>query len=180
MDWNSVMRMTKAFDGEIAADMNLADWSEGKKRLQDIQKTAEAWRADFEKTHGGSLAIQKGEMPEAYSKRIFHTMVFNEVPAFARAAELERRWILGRKMADVVLKAAAAKARSGKWPTEMKDLPVDIYSADGKSPVKYVVRRDGVEVYSVGENGRDDGGIRGANGADDLGVGAVPEVATGR
>jgi len=82
-------------------------------------------------------------------------------------------------MAQVELAAAKMKAKSGAWPVKAEDLvpdylpelPRDMYSMDGQEPLKYVVTDKGPRVYSVGENGRDDGGHRGEDGKDDIGVG---------
>ena len=84
-------------------------------------------------------------------------------------------------MLRVVMAAAAFHAKNGKWPERIETLvpgalkePVrDIYSPEGKEPVRYVVTEKGVRVYSVGQNGVDDGGVydRAAKKLDDIVVG---------
>jgi hypothetical protein len=43
-------------------------------------------------------------------------------------------------------------------PAYLPSMPLDPYSPDGKTPLHYVVGKHGPSVYSVGDNGKDEGG----------------------
>src|SRR5262249_57314043 len=69
----------------------------------------------------------------------------------------------GLRCAVVGLALERCRLRDGRWPNSLADVPRDILADipldpfDGK-PLKYTRRGDGVTVYSVGADGRNDGG----------------------
>lgn len=141
------------------------------KAMADQRKAAEGAAPSF--------ARKDGETREAYTERVGTLLISIFLPSVGKSEELQRRSAQQKEMTRVVLAAAQVKASSGKWPAKveelvpsvLKELPKDIYSAGGAMPFKYLVKPEGVRVYSVGENGRDDGGVREGTEKDDLGVG---------
>lgn len=79
------------------------------------------------------------------------------------AARLQYRVIASYRAACIVLQLHAFRARVGRWPRNLQDLSVarqselltDPFSGE---PFRYRLRDQAPVLYSVGENGRDDGG----------------------
>lgn len=121
-----------------------------------------------------------GESREAYGSRVAEWIAATMLPSFGKAVELGRRGEQQVQMVRLVLAAAEVKAKTGKWPARaeevvpgvLMEVPKDMYSAGGAAPLRYVLYAGGPRVYTVGENGRDDGGVRGGTQKDDIGVGA--------
>ena len=71
------------------------------------------------------------------------------------------------------------KTRKGFMKVIIRDMETGLYLkgqarwGDTMAAVKYVVTEKGARIYSVGSNGKDDGGLRRGTtkGADDVGVG---------
>jgi hypothetical protein len=85
------------------------------------------------------------------------------VPAVTKVAEACRRNTATLRTAMTMLAVERYRLKKGKWPEKLDDLKPDFLAAvpndpfDGK-PLRYVKRADGVTVYSVGHDGKDDGG----------------------
>jgi hypothetical protein len=68
------------------------------------------------------------------------------------------------RCAAVALAVEQYRVRHGRWPATLTEIPKDLLAAvpndpfDG-TPVKFVRRSDGVTVYCIGLDGRDDGGV---------------------
>jgi hypothetical protein len=78
----------------------------------------------------------------------------------------------------VLLAVERYRLKMGQWPPKLDDLKPDLLADGPADPydgklLRYVKRADGVTVYSVGPNGRDDGGtlggVRGGKGGSDVG-----------
>ena len=90
-------------------------------------------------------------------------------------AKAEARLLLGR----TALSLTVSRGRGGRYPTSLDALPQDIKAGaptdpfTGK-PIVYAARDDGFTLYSVGPDGRDDGGksamrgVSSAKGGDDI------------
>lgn len=94
----------------------------------------------------------------------------------------ERRLRSARQMAVLGFVLAEHRANHGRFPESLASLtpehfatvPQDVYC---EGPVRYRVDSDGARflLYSVGENGVDDGGLSdGTQGADDIAFGSIP------
>lgn len=83
--------------------------------------------------------------------------------AFGKLHTASLRGKAGLRCAVVGLALERCRLRDGRWPNSLADVPRDILADipldpfDGK-PLKYPRRGDGVTVYSVGADGRNDGG----------------------
>jgi hypothetical protein len=86
------------------------------------------------------------------------------LPATQKVAEAARRKQTQMRCLMVLLAVERYRREKGAWPATLADLtpkllkavPLDPY--DGK-PIRYKKLADGVIVYSVGPDGKDDGGI---------------------
>jgi len=94
-----------------------------------------------------------------------------------RGTQFAREWARGlRNIHDTNLRTKAVlrcgtagiaveryRLRLGRWPAALTDIPADLLPAvpldpfDGK-PLRFVTRTNGVTVYSIGQDGKDDGG----------------------
>jgi hypothetical protein len=86
------------------------------------------------------------------------------VPALVRVAELHQTSIANRQLARVALAMAAYDAEKGSYPESLKDLAGGILKeipTDPFSDAALIYRRKdaGYILYSVGPDGKDDGGI---------------------
>jgi hypothetical protein len=83
--------------------------------------------------------------------------------AFGKLHATSLRLKAALRCAVVGLALERCRHRDGRWPDSLADVPRDILADvpldpfDGR-PLKYARRDDGVTVYSVGADGRDDGG----------------------
>ena len=106
-------------------------------------------------------------------------MISQITPAVNAAFEAQDRVDMRRQLVALTCELAVARANKGIYPASLDELaeqtgariPLDIYS--GK-PLRYRrVRGGGFELYSVGMNGKDDGGHTFEDGFDDLVITSV-------
>jgi hypothetical protein len=122
--------------------------------LETVYKQFEVVREPWYKGQARLAAIelpQKGLMGGFVGIYVFNTAKFYE------RSERITAW---RDVAAIGLKALVMKKQSGRLPEDLAAIdpntPVDRFS--GK-PYVYKVLPDGFEVYSVGPDGKDDGGV---------------------
>jgi hypothetical protein len=179
VDWDVAFKKVNGLiDGQLKAmhARNIADLKGGmaawEKDLDDIKNRAKA--------ETKSVHMQPEETRVAYSQRVANLIVGVFMPTSGKAEEQYRRGVLQAAMARVVLAAASVKAKTGQWPLnldalvpgELQELPRDPYSEGGAKPLRYLLKPTGPWVYSVGDNGRDDGAMREGTEKDDWGAGA--------
>lgn len=85
-------------------------------------------------------------------------------PACARVQQAHRRVLTQLRCMQAALAAERFHAQERRWPKTLEELvaakllpqvPRDLYS---KAPVQLLHRADGITIYSVGEDGKDNGG----------------------
>jgi hypothetical protein len=104
-----------------------------------------------------------GNSREAVSRRIGHMLVLL-LPASVAAREAEDRATMRFELTKLAFTLAAYRADEGSYPTKLADLvpkyvetlPKDIFNNDAE--LHYARQGDGYLLYSVGSNGKDDGG----------------------
>lgn len=181
VDWNEVLQqVNNAFDQELLATRS-TKIAELKARSTEMETQIESWNSAIHVKDGiRDLSKDSKETRSAYSQHVGHAILSVVFSNDNKAEELRRRGQMETEEVKAVLAAAIAKARTGKWPArleetvpkDLKAVPKDMYSKDRASPVKYLVKENGIVVYSVGENGKDDGGVNDRDkGMDDLAIG---------
>lgn len=179
VDWDIVLKRANALIDERVAALKKESVPE---RLAWVQATALA-----EEHRSSSWLVRLGdESREKYSARVAGVLMAQAMGSEWSIDLSQRRSEMYAAMARTVVAAAAYKADKGEWPMKLADVvpgylkavPRDMYAEDGKGEVGYVVRDEGIEVYSIWENRRDDGGERGKD-ADDTGVGVLGKPAGG-
>jgi hypothetical protein len=103
---------------------------------------------------------------EARSKTIGLILLSLLMPSGMSACDAEDRITMEREMTDVAFALAAYRADHGSYPKMLAELtpkyvakvPLDIFSLNSDADLHYHARKDGFLLYSVGINGKDDGG----------------------
>src|SRR5262249_6468434 len=97
--------------------------------------------------------------PSGFGSRLTRLLT----PAFTKIHDASLRIRASLRCAAVGLAVERYRLAHGRWPATLEEIPKDILPAipldafDGK-PLKYAKRDDGVTVYSIGLDERDDGG----------------------
>ncbi len=155
--------VNQAFDASIAGARQ-PTLAQLRKSDEDFDAQIAKWEAEFKDSP--DLRKTPDENREAYSQRVARALVTFIMPNLTGTDERYKVEEMRDQILDVLLVAAKVHAASGKWPeklealvpSQIKQVPVDFFSEDGKAVVKYQVVGDGVRIYSVGRNGVDDGG----------------------
>src|SRR5205814_2566442 len=85
------------------------------------------------------------------------------LPAISRVHALRTRNEASRRATQLSYVVHAFKARTGRWPASLDELPAEYGAKMRTDPFtggnfSYRVDKDGPVIYSLSENGRDDGG----------------------
>jgi len=113
------------------------------------------------------------EAHEAFQTQRHGILTAMVLPALSHAVVRVAEAQAGHELARTALAAARYRAKTGQWPARLADLvpdylpevPVDPF--DGK-PLRMATKDGRIVLYSVGRNGKDDGGREGGkDGADD-------------
>jgi hypothetical protein len=177
VDLDVILRQVNQTYDELVGGGDNQTLGEVRKRGASLDAELQKWVR--ERNASRDLSKRPEETRAAYSARVGRAFMSVMMPSLSRAMELAGREIAADAAANVLLAAAREKARTGKWPETLeqmvpgtlREVPADWFSEDGKSPLKYGVTAQGAKVYSVGRNGRDDGGKTGTGQEDDIVVG---------
>jgi N-sulfoglucosamine sulfohydrolase len=189
IDWDQVLRMGNAWYDRMAAAYRKPTRTERQAALgkidSDIRKLIESAR-DWKALALGAL----GNPREVLSQRMGEIMIALLLPAFSTAANAEDRGAMLFELTNVAMALAEYRADQGLFPVKLADLapkylarvPQDIFSA---ADLHYQRQGDGYLLYSVGPNGRDDGGkgyedCKAGEGWDDLAVRMTQQAAERR
>jgi len=111
-----------------------------------------------------SLAIAMLNGPrQAVSQRLGHAFVALLLPAISSVASLEDRGQMQFQLVGIGFALAAYRADHNSYPAKLAEMvpkylatvPPDIFAAAG---LHYTQQGEGYLLYSVGPNGKDDGG----------------------
>lgn len=94
------------------------------------------------------------------------------MPGLGRTHALRYRQEASRRATNLALSIHAHRLRTGAWPSRLDDLPADEIGSAREDPFSgrdfgYHVTESGPVLYSVSENGTDDGGVHSARWGDD-------------
>lgn len=99
-------------------------------------------------------------------ERYLHVSPFTEMmlPSISRYYQLHARSETWRRAIQLIVALHMFEEREGRWPARLSELPDNLGDTIRIDPFSgedfvYRVTADGPVVYSVGENGEDDGGI---------------------
>jgi hypothetical protein len=161
-DWNVALRMGNAWYDRIVDAYGKPPRTERKaaldkfdEDLRKMEKEAGDWK---------TLALSVlGSGRQAISERIGQIFVGLFMPALTTCATAEDRTTMRFELTKLGFALAAYRADNGSYPDKLADLtpkyvakvPTDLFS---DSDLHYKQEGDGYLLYSVGINGKDDGG----------------------
>jgi hypothetical protein len=163
IDWNVALRLGNSWCDRILAAFHKPTYAERVKAMAELdvelQKMAKSVR-DVK-----SLGLSPSGTPLApMSEWMGQTITTTVSPAFVPARKIEDRAMMQRELTPLALALAEYQAEYGRYPEKLSDLvpkylkevPKDIFNND--AALHYAPQGDGYLLYSVGLNGKDDGG----------------------
>jgi len=167
LDWDLILRMGNSWYDRIVAVCRKPTRSERSTEFLKLEKDVKARKADANLT-SFALALLVTSPRRAYSQRVGKMLIGLLLPSLRATFNAEDRGTIQFEVTRLGFALAAYRADHGSYPQQLSDLspryvarvPVDIFANDG--PLHYKRQGAGYLLYSVGVNGRDDGG-RGYN-----------------
>jgi hypothetical protein len=162
IDWDVILRMGNTWYDRLAAAYRKPTRAERKEAFVGINKDIE--RMIQEGKDMKSLAPSfVGNPRRTLSKQIGRIFVCLLLPAVSAARDAQDRGDMQFQVTKLGFALAAYRADQGAYPARLAELvpkyistvPDDLCSA---GPLHYARERDGYLLYSVGLNGKDDGG----------------------
>ncbi|MFO0935134.1 MAG: hypothetical protein U0798_01295 [Gemmataceae bacterium] len=182
MNWSETFRIINRGYGRMASAMRIADRPARMNALKEYDESVKTMKAEVVNSYANwekNIREKKvdGDMGELTGK-ILMNLFASSNRGTLQASEQGIQTLALTKLAFAL---AAYHEAKGAYPdkldqlvpTYMKSMPVDLYS--GKVPI-YRKTEKGYIVYSVGENGKDDGGFLRTDGekdgkrGDDIGI----------
>jgi hypothetical protein len=162
IDWNLILRMGNSWYDRMADAVDKSPRAERQKAIgkitEDIKKLDKSTK-DF--VSFGLLML--GNPRQAISERLGQIFVFLFLPATGACATAEDREIMQAVFTKLAFALAAYRTDHGSYPEKLADLvpkyvakvPKDIFN---DAEPHYRQEGSGYLLYSVGDNGNDDGG----------------------
>lgn len=130
----------------VAEAIEKPTWPEANVIMAPLELEAESVRVDFNRLRRPVSAVM--------------------LPSLSRAVLVHYRGIAHRRMAAIALAIRLYEVDHGRRPRELSELvpqylaavPIDPIANDGR-PITYAQLADGAILYSLGDNGLDDGGL---------------------
>lgn len=181
MDLNTMLRDTNRTYDEIIAAMKILNVTKRRQALEGIDQETKTRIARARKP----LRLIAGliiNTRRTITRNIGDVLLGNLMPAFVIANSAQVRNQIRRDEIRIGFSLAAFHADHGKYPQTLDELapkylaevPLDQYT---EKPLVYVPREDGFLIYSIGPNGKDDGGrTRGAANEDDIPFEVPPKI----
>jgi type II secretory pathway pseudopilin PulG len=172
INWDEPMRMGNEWYDRYAAAFAKPTRAERDAALREIEKDVKqmAQQArDVTSFLGEFLTYSPRRTMGRQMGRMFAALL---LPAISAVAKAEDRGVAYSSLGQVALALAAYRAEHGTYPTQLAQLspkylaaiPEDPF-ADG--PLRYKRTKTGCVVYSIGPNGKDDGGASRSLSSDD-------------
>lgn len=166
LDWNEVLRINNRWYDEMVRAMRMPRSAQREQAMGELhRKLIESMKLET----AGAVRIvlyRLGGWPtrKLLSRQIANLLMALLMPALERAVDIHQRGLMGLEVEKTALALACHKARHGRWPARLDDLvgesiqkvPTDVFTGQ---PLVYRIEGDGYVLYSVGINGRDDGGL---------------------
>jgi hypothetical protein len=159
IDWNVALRMGNRWYDRYVEASRLSSYAARAKAFDQIETDARRLELMKDRRHWSTILFSRQSRSEVVASIYVSLML----PAGATLNEAEART---NNMLELLRLAAALARYRAEYraypemldaliPSSLSRLPVDLYNA---KPFAYKRTTDGYLLYSVGENGRDDGG----------------------
>lgn len=150
-DWDAALRKCNGWFDRLAAV--------GKEPTHALRMKASAQiEKDAEELHKKTSGMFSAFAP------IEDNLISILIPTSGRAFQTQTRIAMDRELTQIALAMRAYQARNGKYPASLaelspkylKTIPTDRFT---EKPLVYRLEGAGYVIYSLGPNGRDDGGV---------------------
>jgi hypothetical protein len=163
-DWDSILRAGNVRYDRLAAACRVGDRAAREKEfdrieedLKALKKDAGSWEEVIEAFRGGKASGKE------LGKRLGDSLIATLLPAIRKVQAAADRGEQGERNLYLAFALAAYRGDHGRYPDRLEalapgylgEVPNDLFS--GKALV-YRPSENGYQLYSVGANGRDDGG----------------------
>ena len=163
VDWTPAMQVLNKFYDRITVAMRLPDRAAREKAFDAIDKELEEAMKGGRSTADVFKIAQEAGPGKAAGKQIGDVLVGLLVPAVRKVQQAHDRIAQAERNLQVAFALAAYRKDNGAYPTKLADLaptylaavPGDLFAGQ---PIIYKPAEKGYLLYSVGPNGKDDGG----------------------
>ena len=164
IDWAPAFRSGNQWYSRIVAAMRLTDRAEREKRLEKIDEDLDALKKSIAEPANARKLHPTGEKPDKDAgKQFSDVLVLLAMPAFRKGQHAADRSEQVQRNLYVAFALAAYRLENGRYPAKLGELapgylvsvPGDLFS--GRALI-YRPSMTGYLFYSVGINGKDDGG----------------------
>ena len=158
-DWNRILRMGNSWYDRLVDACRKPTRTERKAAIQGISRDVDAVRAAA-RAFGPSMLLN----PRDRISRWLGSILFKVLsPAIVSVADSEGRAATQFELAKLGFALAAYRAEKGAYPAKLADLTPKYVATVPKDPfndqdLHYTQQGEGYLLYSVGVNGKDDGG----------------------
>lgn len=171
VDWNVTMQTINTYFDEMIAAAGAADRLQRKAAMSRFDEQLRKTKSEI--TTFKTLATNVLGGSNSRGKTFGNVLSTLLMPAVMQAFTAQDTSVARRDLTQVMLALAEYQRREGQFPATLTALspkylatvPDDLFA--GK-PFRYASDGGSYRLYSLGRNERDDGGVMGPNGADDL------------
>jgi hypothetical protein len=162
VDWDVVLKQVNQAADEHVAAMKLPNLTEVRAKLAEINRAAQTAAGPTNAFVDNRISFHQTPQHatrEDYSKWLAQNMMLLGMATGPEVEERYRQVRMEDEILQVLIAAAEAKAQTGNWPAtaeqlipaRLKEMPLDVFSNDGRAAVLYKLTESGPRVYSVGK-----------------------------
>jgi hypothetical protein len=163
VDWTTAMRTLNARFDRMTAAMRLADRAAREEAFDKIERELSAARADGQKPGALAELLATKDANVRFGRTAADVLVAMSAPAIRKCQGGDDRMDQSERNLCVAFALAAYRADNDRYPETLAELaraylpevPADLF---GGKPLAYKPSANGYLLYSVGPNGKDDGG----------------------
>jgi RNA polymerase sigma factor (sigma-70 family) len=165
LDWDVLLRTGNVWYDRIAAAERLGDRAAREKELGRIRDEVHALRDRAGEPAEVLESLRSGKESGKEASARFGNLLLVFLPAFRAVQNAADRAEQEQRNLHLALALAAYRRDQGRYPEKLealapeylKEVPNDLFSS---KPLNYYPAKDGYLLYSIGVNGKDDGGRR--------------------
>jgi hypothetical protein len=162
IDWDLILRMGNSWFDRIADALRKPTRVAQRESLRKLDEDFRKLKATAENTASLEKSM-RGDPRKAFSERLGQVILIMFSPSIATERSVEDRATMTFELTKLAFALAAYRADHGSYPVKIADLapryvrevPKDLFN---DAELHYRRGGDGYLLYSVGANGKDDGG----------------------